>query len=193
MVAINSLLSDLDERVIAHRISIPHDEVRIQYHPSSNTVSDFDEFGETIANYYNYHNSRCIANGGMLARRDAYGKAKTLLEHEYRRKNGNIVSAFNDCRDGTNGGLRNVLDIICNGLKEEAIELYVQDCFDRHVAPNSWDQKVDIIRQFISCYSNVLSSSIVASQPERYAHDYSELIRSFVENLRQTSAMFRRL
>ena len=193
MATINSLLSDLDERVIAQRIAISHDEARMQYHLPSNTVGDFDQFSDIIADYYNYHNSRCVSNGGTLARRDAYGMAKALLENEYRRRRGDIVSAFNDAHDGTNGGLRAILDIICEGLKAEVVERYVHDAFDRHVAPNSWDQKVDMIRQFISCFSNILSSSVVASQPERYAHDYSELIRAHVEGLKQTSAMFRRL
>ena len=193
MATINSLLSDLDERVIAQRIAISHDEARMQYHLPSNTVADFDQFSDIIADYYNYHNARCVSNGGTLARRDAYGMAKALLENEYRRRRGDIVSAFNDAHDGTNGGLRAILDIICEGLKAEVVERYVHDAFDRHVAPNSWDQKVDMIRQFISCFSNILSSSVVASQPERYAHDYSELIRAHVEGLKQTSAMFRRL
>jgi hypothetical protein len=40
----------------------------------------------------------------------------------------------------------------------------------------------------------MLAGSIVASQPERYAaHGYSELIRSYVEGLRRTSSIFRRL
>ena len=89
--------------------------------------------------------------------------------------------------------MRAVLDIIAEGLKAEAVERYVRDAFDRHVTPNSWEQKVEMIRQFISYCGNVLSASIVSSQPERYTHDYSELIRAYVEGLKQTSAMFRRL
>ena len=79
---------------------------------------------------------------------EAYGRAKELLEREYRKRNGDIVSAFNDACDGTNGGLRAVLDAIADGLKAEVIERYITDVFDRYVAPNSWESKVDIIRQF---------------------------------------------
>lgn len=128
-----------------------------------------------------------------MAHRDAYGKAKTLLENGYRRKNGDIISAFNDAHDGTNGGMRVVLDTIAEGLKAEAVERYITDVFDRIIAPNSWQKKVDIIEQFIAYSGPYLSSSIVADQPERYAQNYSELIRSYIEGLRQTSSMFRRL
>lgn len=193
MATINTLLSDLDERLIARRIGIRHDESRMQYHLRSNTVTDFNQFRDTIADYYNYHYTNCVSNGGMLPPSESYGRAKELLENEMRRQRGNIVTAFNNARDATNGGMRRVLDIICEGLKAEVVERYVQDTFDRHVAPNSWDQKVDMIRQFIDYCGPYLSNSIQTNQPERYAHDYSELIRSYVEGLRQTSSMFRRL
>ncbi len=193
MATINSLLAYLDERAIARNVAIPHDEKRMQYHLSSNTVTDWDQFRDIITGYYNYHYTGCVSRGGRLSSGEAYGRATELLEKEYRKKGGDIVSAFNDSYDGTNGGLRSVLDIICEAIKAESVERYVRDMFDRHVAPNSWDQKVDMIRQFISYSGPYLSSSIVAGQPERYAQNYSELIRSYVEGLRQTSSMFRRL
>jgi hypothetical protein len=193
MATINSLLAHLDERTIAQQVGIRHDEARIQYHIPSNTITNFDQFRDIITDYCIYHHARCISNGGALAHRDAYGKAKELLENAYRRKHGDIVSAYNDAHDGTNGGVRVVLDTIAEGLKAEAVERYITDAFDRHVAPNSWEQRVDMIRQFISQFSNVLSSSIVASQPERYARDWNELIRSYAEGIRPTLAMYRRL
>jgi hypothetical protein len=194
MASINSLLGYLDERAIARNVAIPHDEARMQYHLSSNTVTDWNRFKDIITDYYNYHHTRCVSRGGRLSSGEAYGRATELLEKEYRKKGGgDIVSAFNDANAGTNGGLRSVLDIICEAIKAESVERYVRNIFDHHVAPNSWDQKVDMIRQFIACAGPYLSSSIVASQPERYAQNYSELVRSYTEGLRQTSSMFRRL
>ena len=195
MTSINSLLADLDERTIARRVAIGHDEARVGYPLQSNTVTDYNQFTGIITDYFNYHYSRCVAHGGTLGHDDAYGKATKIVENEYRKRRGggDIVSAFNDAHDGTNGGMRAILDIICDGLKAESVQHYVQSVFDTHVTPNSWDQKVEIIRQFIACNGHVLSSSIVASQPERYAQNYSELIRSYTEGLRQTSEMFRRL
>lgn len=193
MATINSLLAHLDERTIAQRIGIRHDEARLSYHLQSNTVSDFPQFREIITDYYNYHDTKCVSMGGRLPDSEAYGRVKELVERAYRKRRGDIVSAFNSAHDGTNGGMRVVLDTIAEGLKAEAVERYITDAFDRHITPNSWEQKVDMIRQFITYCGPNLSSSIRADQPERYAHDYSELIRSYVECLQQTSAIFRRL
>jgi len=192
-MSISNLLAEIDERAIAQRVGIPHDETRMRYPLNTNTARSFDEFGQIIGDYYNTHFTRTISRGGNLSRSEAASRAKELLEREYRRKQGDIVTAFNDAHDGTNGGMRVVLDTIAEGLKAESVERYIRDVFDRYVAPNSWEQKVAIIRQFIHRCGVNLGSSIRPDQPERYAHNYQELIRSYVAALQQTSRIFRRL
>jgi len=193
MPRIDALLAALDERHIARRIALRHDEARLRYPLQRNTVGTFDAFSATIADYYNYHFTHCVSNGGALAASEAAGRAKEMLEREYRRRHGDIVSAFNDAHDGTNGGLRVVLDTLAEGLKAESVERYIRDVFDQHVAPNAWEDKVEIIRQFIRQCGAHLASSIRADQPERYAQNFQELIRSYVEALQRTSSIFRQL
>jgi hypothetical protein len=193
MTSITGLLAELDERTIAQRIGIPHDEVRMRYPLQSNTVANFEEFSRIIGDYCNYHFTNCVSFGGSLSASEAVGRAKELLEQQYRRREGDIVTAFNDSHDGTNGGLRVVLDTIAEGLKAESVERHIRDAFDRYVAPNSWELKVEIIRQFIRKCGGFLSSSIRTDQPERYAQNYQELIRSYVTALQNTSSIFRRL
>jgi len=193
MTTIGSLLSALDERVMARQVAMTHDEARVQYSLHSNTVGSFHEFSDVISDYYSYHYTSCVSNGGQLSLSESAGRAKELLEQEYKKRQGDIVSAYNDAHDGTNGGMRVVLDTIAEGLKAESVERYIRDVFDRHVTPNSWEQKVDIIRQFITQCGSYLSSSIRTHQPERYAQNYNELIRSYVSGLQRTSSIFRRL
>jgi len=193
MVSINTTLAALDELEIARRVRISHDEARACFALDRNTVRNFEDFSAVIGDYYNHHFSRCIANGALLSMPEAVGRAKEALEYQLRRRRATIMDAYNDAADGTNGGLRGVLDTIAEALIAESVERYIRDVFDRQVAPNTWEDKVEIIKQFIrQCGAN-LSSSIRADQPERYAQDYSELIRSYVESLQQTSSIFRRL
>jgi len=190
---IQSLLEELDERTIAQRIGIPHDQARMRYQLQQNLVKSFEEFSWNIAEYYNHHYTGCVSHGGYLSTSEAAGRAKELLEREYRRRNGDIVMAYNDAHDGTNGGMRAVLDTIAEGLKAESVERYIRDVFDRYVEPNSWEQKVEIIRNFIGQCGHHLASSIRTDKPERYARDYQELITSYVDALQKTSSIFRRL
>ncbi len=189
---INALLEALDERTIAKKIAIANDETRMQYQLRSNTVSSFDEFSSIIADYYNYHFTKCVSGGGSLSSAEAGGRAKEIIEREYRKRGGDIVAACNNAQDGTNGGMRAVLDIISEGIKADSAERYIREMFDRHVAPNSWDDKVEIIRQFMRRCGGELAGSVDLQQPEAYASNYEGLIRSYVTALQQTSSMFRR-
>jgi len=165
----------------------------MRYSLQRNTVGSFQEFTSIIADYYNYHFSQCISHGGSLSRTDASGRAKEILEQAFRREKGDLNTAYNDAHDGTNGGLRVILDRIAEHLKAESLERYIREAFDRFVEPNSWEQKVEIMRQFIAMYGHQFSSSINPSQPERYAQNYQELIREYTESLRRTSSIFRRI
>ena len=193
MATITTILDALDERSIAQAIGIPHDEARLSYRLQSNTVSDFDEFTHIVGEYVQHHSFRCIASGGRLSRADAGGRAKEILEQAYRRQNGDLVTAYNDAHDGTNGGLRHVLDVIAEALKAEAVERYVREVFDRSVAPNAWEEKVRLVDEFLGRYGSNLSTSVQLGRPERYAQNYKELIRSYVDALQRTSSVFRRL
>ena len=191
MVSIKALLEELDERVIAKKVGIPNDEARISFEIKKNTVENFDEFSRIIGDYYNHHVKQCVSRGGSLSPSEASGRAKEILNREYRRHSGDVVTAFNDSHDGLNGGLRFVLDTIANSIKSECVELYIRDVFDRHVTPNSWDKKVEIVRQFINQNRLVFGSSINRGPPEEHAHNYEKLIRSYVNGLKETSNIFR--
>jgi hypothetical protein len=193
MAAIDNLLAALDELTIAQQVTLAHDEARRSYPLRCSTVGDFDQYSDLLADYYDHHFSCCVSRGGTLPRSEAAGRAKEILEREYRRRNGDIVTAFNDAHNGTNGGLLAQLNLIVEALKTESVERYIREMFDRHVTPNSWQDKVEIIRQFISRCGANLASSIRADQPERYAQNFRDLIRSYVDSLRQTSSIFRRL
>lgn len=191
-MSISGLLTELDERTIAQRIGILHDEARMRFQLNANTVQSFDDFNRIVGEYYNSHFTSCVSPGGTMQLSEAASRAKELLEQEYRRRGGDIVTAYNDAYDGTNGGLRTVLDTIAEGLKTESVERYIRDAFDRYVAPNSWEAKVEIIRQFIAHCGSFLSSAIQPDQPERYAGNFQELIRSYLIALQNTSRVFKR-
>jgi len=193
MAAIDNLMAELDERRTAQLIGVPHDSARARYPLRKNTVESFDEYEATIGDYLNRQFSECVTRGGSLPRSEAASRAKEILERDYRRRNGDIVSAYNDAHDGTNGGLRAQLDVICDALKNESLERYVRDVFDRHVRPNAWPEKVALLRSLIARFGNFLGPSIQADQAERFAHDYRNLVQSVVQALQRTSSMFRRL
>jgi len=192
MAAIDGLIEELSELSIARNVAIAHDEARANYRLASNTVGSFDEFTDIITDYYNYHASRCVMHGGYLSHSEASSRAKDIIEQEYRSQGGNLVTAYEDAHEGTGGGMRVVLDRIAEGIKAQSVGNYIRHVFDRYVQPPSWPDKVEIMRQFLQRYGRQLSRSIRIDEPERYAQNYQELVRSYVDALRRTSSAFRR-
>jgi len=193
MAAIDNLMAELDERRLVQLVGGSHDHARVRFSLRKNTVDSFDEYEAVISEYLNMQYTSSVTRGGSLSRAEACSRAKEILEREYRRRGGDIVSAYNDAHDGTNGGLRAQLDIICDFVKNESLERYVRDAFDRHVQPSEWPEKVAMIRSLITRFGSMLGPSIQPDQPERYAHDYRNLVQSLVQAMQRTSAQFRRL
>lgn len=193
MGSLATILEQLDERYIARKIGIPHDEARASYRLATNTATDIDKFRQIIGDYYNYHFTTCISHGGNLPPTEAQGRAKEIIEHGYSSRGSDFVGAYNDAHEGTNGGLRIILDAIAQQLKEEAIERHIRKVLDDEIKPNSWNDKVDIIRQFINHCGPGITTYLDTSKPERYANNYTELIRAYIDSIKKTSSMFRRM
>jgi hypothetical protein len=193
MASIKNLLAELDPKYIARKLSSFHLRARSRYPLKCDQVKSFEEFSWIIGDYFNFHFTTCVTGGGNLTRTEAIGRAKEIIKTEYRRQGKDIVSAYNDARDNLDVGLFGILTIIANGLRAEAVERWIRDAFDRHVAPNSWEQKVDMIKQFIAYCGPSLSSYIDTDNPERYANNYEELIRAYTRGLLETSNILDRL
>lgn len=192
MSVLDRILHELDETYIVNHITIKHDEARNQFRLTGMTCADDIEFDDVIANYYNHHFTLCVAPGGTLSRADAAGKAKEIIESEYRRKGQNKLNAYSDGKSGTNGGMRAIIDMITEALKREAVERHVRDVIDRYVAPTNYEEKKQIVQELVDRIPGNISH-IDRDNPERYANNYEELIRALVENIRQQSTQFRRL
>jgi hypothetical protein len=156
-----------------------------------NTVSDDAEFDDVISDYYNHHFKQCISGEGALSRAEAAGRAKEIIERDYRRNGQDKLHAYANGKNGTNGGMRAILDIIMEHLKEEAIERHIRDVLDRYVAPTSFDEQVSIVRELIS-RTGISSTYVDVNRPERYARNYEELIRGLAKSVKDQAAKLRR-
>lgn len=192
MGILNRILNELDETYIVEHITMQHDEARIQYPLKGITVSDDTEFDDVIADYYNHHFTKCISSGGSLSRAEAAGRAKEIISKEYNRKGMDRLNAYTDGKNGTNGGMRTILDMIMENLKDEAINRHIRDVLDRYVAPTSFDEQVSIVKELIQKVGSG-STYLDANQPERYARNYEELIRGLADSIKAQAAKFRRL
>jgi hypothetical protein len=191
LAKINEIFKAISDGKLAE-VGRGHDDFRMRHSLEKNTVDSFQGFENSIGDYFKKHYDECFTRGGDIPLEIAISKAKQTISQAYRRKNGNITTAFTDCKENLNGGLRVVLDLIADSIKQEAIEMYIRQIFDSNINPTEYDEKLSIIKEFIHHYGYCLSPSIKTGNPNRFANDYEELIRSFVNNLRGTSSLFNR-
>ncbi len=191
-MSIQALLSELSERTIAQRVTNSHDQARLDYHPRSNIVKSWQEFEDIIADYMQYLYARCVTGGGRIGRSQAAGRAKEIINETYHRQGGDSTSAFRDCQEGVNSGLRGVLDILCDSEKEQAVRYYSRAVFDRYLPPDDWERRKVYVSEFIR-HCGVALPGIDPSDPSRYARDIETLITALIRSLRQTSTIFRKL
>jgi len=188
MPSISALMAELDPRSIARRVGLKHDDARSQYVPRCSRVSTYEEFAGILGDYYNYHSCRCVTRGGGFSRHQAAGRARQVVERDYRRRDQDISAAFRDARDGTNGGLRGILDTIADQLKGEAIEAHIEEILDSHVSPVDPHAQEEIVRQLFAKLEPVLGpleTDMGMSSPQYYAARYRQLIRKITDAARK--------
>ena len=192
MTKLQSLIRAVDERTIAERVGLVHDRARNNFPSRLTNVGSYDEFAGLLGEYYQFHRRQTW--GANVPKREAAGLAQQIVTQDYAQNyKGDFVTAYNNAHDGTDGGLRRILDIIADSLKQEAISVYVRDQFDRCVTPNNWSSKVAIMSEFFRHFGRYLDPTVRTDQPERYATDYMIVINSYVQGLTRTSSIFRRL
>ena len=193
MSTINNILAELDEGVIASQIGSVHDNARAKYQLTSNTIADFDSFVDVIADYYNYH-FQYVYRCGPFSESDAQGKVKDLLNQAYRQHRGDIMTAFRESRDNVNGGLRTVLDTMADAMKAEHIEQYITNVFDKYINdPDDFETMAEIAREFMAKYGQEFRQILKTDKPEFYARDIKQLIKIYVDILRQGASSYRRI
>jgi hypothetical protein len=178
---LDEMLIELREDTIMRMFHIPHGSARASYPVCKMTVADEIEFDQVIADYYNHHFSRCVSPGAKLPDADAASRAKAILDQAYYRQ-GQLLGATQDGLRGTNGGMPQVLNTIMERLREEAVENYMRDVFDRYVLRGSFREKVEIMRELLRKLKAYGVEGIDEDEPEQYAHNYQPLIRAFVES-----------
>jgi len=192
MVNVQQLLDDLSDPTIGERVRRSHDVARNSYRLRTIVPSCFEEYIEILGDYVNHHYAACITRGAFLSKPRAIGRARELIEHFYRRRGGDIKTAFQDAQVGT-VGLGAQLDVIRDALKEEALEDYITAAIESHASPTSWPDKVELTRQIFAHFGNLLGPAIDLNVPERYAASSHELVKAVAQALQHAASEFRRL
>ena len=181
MGTFDDIMSILTPERIIQVTQIQHDDARGRFGISSPLVKSYAEFVQRITAYVIYHQQ--AAFGGPPMPPDmAWGKAGQILEKLFK---GGINAAVMTGLSGDQGGMRFILDTICEGYKQESENNYITFILDSYLDPLDFDQIVQAMTEFKATLSQYAPASFKAIDPAGMAADYNTVVRQYIQSLRQ--------
>lgn len=169
------VLDKITQHGQAGRIRARHDTARLRGPNPNPRVANFDQFTRVIGAFVNKQIE--LAGGQRYPDFEARAIAKEILSQQERRTGKTFNNYARDAIDGRNGGLRAVLDILTDTLREQQTSRYIGDAIDQVVDPLDYDRKVAVTRQVLAHYQRLSPGAVSDPRPEVHAHDYSTLLR----------------
>ena len=188
---LQSLLSTLDQITLARRISFPIDSARASYVMDSITINRYEDFNDVIVSYYSHllhHSEGTHAPIDPIANA---AEALSLLERSFATKGG-LKAALAEAREGINGGLRLVLDMVTDKFKREEQEKHINCVLKSAMDPMDWETKVALMDELMRRLKHVLPPKIGSQPPERFAGQYEIIVKAYVDSINEMSFVFRK-
>ena len=168
MADLNQIINMLDEENIAHEVSMYHDLGRAMYITDKVIVNSTYELIEEAAKFY-MHQYEC-ATGSGIPEWYAMGLVEEILSRKF--SNG-LEESFLLASRGIRGGLNSVFEVIYKELKKNHEEQYIRYVFMSNLDVLSWEDKIQLIEQYLSQFGRYLpegaqvrSSAELANNPK---------------------------
>jgi len=181
---LNAIIQLLDEENIARVVSIRHDLAREQYSMKKAVVQSFDEFKAEVTRFYQYQ--YCITITGstnvVVPEWMASGFAIDILERAFS-KDGGLEGAYRIAQKGVQGGMRAILDAIYKILKAQQEEQYIDYVLRSHVDPLDWNDKVDLMTQYLQRFGRNLPAGAQVKSAMELAIRYEDFLKLHMKAL----------
>ncbi len=189
---IEKILAELSEENLTEKIGQRLDEARGSYIMDTVTVKNSFEFNDTITAFY-AHMFRHTSSPGGHAKRDALSANAIKLVEKAFKKKGGYKAALSEGKDGTNGGMRLVFDVMTEYLKQEEKGEYITMVFKVTIDPFDWDAKVRFMEAFMERIGPELPADLRDLPAKKLADNWETIIRHYVELKAKVSDLLKRL
>ena len=186
---LKSILTEINQDALLRHVIGPIDAARATFLPGAVTTNSFDEFIEIVTAFYVHlqrHFYRLIEPVDMNA---ASSKASTLLEKAFFKKGG-WDAARTEAQTGINGGIRFVLDVMTEHFKHIHQEEYMEQALKTALKPLNWEKTVRLTQAILTRLEHNLPQQVV-SQPEKYASELKDILKTYVQSQDRLKSMLR--
>ena len=144
---LEKIMKLLDPAEIARVVSNRNWVAREAFSLKKNTVKDYEELVSLLIRYIQHHSMRVLAPTEFPAN-ISLGRVTEFL----RRRNLTLKEIYDDCRLGTNGGVRRIIDILAEGIDQEHVQAYVNHILETEVPPFDFEFIEGLMRAFVGKY-----------------------------------------
>jgi hypothetical protein len=174
------LLDEINLDTLNKTICGPIRLARDRFFIDSMITEDNEEFFDTVVSFYinlmRYTQDVLDPVDSNAADRDAIH----LLEEAFANKGG-YKAAFAEARNGINGGLKFVLDMMAIQFNKNEKEKRVQAVFKLAIDPLDHEGKRNLINGLLKRFGNLIPSEISSLPPERFVEHYEILVKQYVK------------
>jgi len=186
---LQSILTEINQEALLRHVAGPIDAARATFFPGAVTTNSFDEFNEIVTAFYVHlqrHFYRLIEPIDLNA---ASSKASALLEKAFFKKGG-WDAAQTEAETGVNGGIRFVLDVMTEHFKYVHQEEYMEQALKTALKPLDWEKTVSLTQAILKRLEHNLPQQVV-SQPEKYAYELKDILKTYVQSQDRLKSMLR--
>ena len=153
---VDRILDLLDQRIINREVLMPHDIARETFRLPSMIVADHREFNYLVTSYIQHH--RTTIGEGAVTDAAAFGEAKSILDKSFNRDRfqEGYPAALQMALDGTEGGMRFVLNELADAMKRRSLYSHMDHVFHHHVDVLSKADNRELSKAFCRRFGPVL-------------------------------------
>ncbi|HBG25743.1 MAG: hypothetical protein A2Y10_20300 [Planctomycetes bacterium GWF2_41_51] len=182
----------INEISLARNFCTMIDSARASFILDSVTVGNYEDFLETVTSFYIhlqcYENSKPAES---IDQQRARNEAIELLENSFRDAGG-MAAALQRARDGTDGGMRKILDEMTDFHKLQQQQRHITATFRQAVDSLSWDERVQFMKDAMDRLKIFIPEHLKDEHPERFARDYETIAKAYVKGMDKLNQLIRR-
>jgi len=179
----DTVTAQISEQALAKKFAIPIDSARASFVLASSTVGSYDEFIEIVESFFVHLQGYLSTDIPAVSNLQLIGgKALALLEVTFR-DYGGPEGAFARARDGTDGGLRSVLDAMTEQYKKQLQVEEVNVVLEKALTDMDWQDRVSFARGAMERLGPFLSAEMRDEPPERFAKHAGEITKTCIRSI----------
>jgi hypothetical protein len=179
----DTVTAEIHDSVLVHKFDVPIDSARASFVLNSSTARSYDEFRAIIESFFIHLQSQLNPEGAATSDLDrARSDAVRLLSQAFW-NHGGLRAALVRGREGSEGGLRSVLDAMTERYKAERRAEYVEAFLETATQGMDHTERVRFARGAMERLGPMLPAELRSEPPERFARHVAEITRAYAGSM----------